>query len=77
MANVLVRGVDESLVRALKERAGTHGISAEAEHRQILEAALSRPAKRSLAEALVAIPDVGQDADFERVQSGGAARVFD
>ena len=29
MANLLVRGVDESLVRALKARAGAHGRSAE------------------------------------------------
>jgi plasmid stability protein len=77
MANLIVRGIDESLVRALKERAGAHGVSAEAEHRQILEAALSRPTKRSLAEVLLAIPNVGQDADFERAQSGGVARVFD
>jgi plasmid stability protein len=77
MANLLVRGVDESLVRALKERAGAHGLSAEAEHRQILEAALSRPKKRSFAESLKAIPDVGTDADFERVQTGRVARVFD
>ncbi len=77
MANLLVRGVDEALVRALKERAGAHGLSAEAEHRQILEAALSRPKKRSFAESLKAIPDVGTDADFERVQTVRAARVFD
>lgn len=77
MANLLVRGVDEDLVRALKERAGAHGLSAEAEHRQILEAALSRPKKRSFAEALTAIPDVGIDADFERVQTAKVARVFD
>ncbi len=77
MANLLVRGVDEALVRALKERAGAHGLSAEAEHRQILEAALSRPKKRSFAELLTEIPDVGTDADFQRVQTGGAPRVFD
>lgn len=77
MANLLVRGVDEALVKALKERAGAHGLSAEAEHRQILEAALSRPKKRSFAEALAAIPDVGTDADFERVQTYKVARVFD
>lgn len=77
MANLLVRGVDESLVRALKERAGAHGLSAEAEHRRILEAALSRPKKRSFAELLTAIPDVGTDADFERVQTGRARGVFD
>ena len=77
MANLLVRGVDEALVAALKERAGAHGVSAEAEHRQILFDALSRPTRRSLAEALASIPDVGIDADFERVQDGGQAHVFD
>jgi antitoxin FitA len=30
MADLLVRGVDEELVRVLKERAGAHGRSAEA-----------------------------------------------
>jgi len=43
MADLLVRGIDEELVRVLKERAGAHGRSAEAEHREILAAALARP----------------------------------
>ncbi len=43
MPDLLVRGVDEDIVRALKERAGAHGRSAEAEHRAILAAALARP----------------------------------
>jgi hypothetical protein len=39
---------------------------------------LTRPRRRSLAEVLAAMPDVGCDADFERVQSPGEARrVFD
>lgn len=66
MADLLVRGVDEALVKALKERAGRHGRSAEAEHREILAAALTRPKRRSLAEALACIPNVGLDSDFER-----------
>jgi len=66
MADLLVRGLDEALVKALKERAGAHGRSAEAEHREILAAALGRPAKRSLAQILASMPDVGIDADFER-----------
>ena len=70
MADLLVRGIDETLVRALKTRAGAHGRSAEAEHRAILAAALSGPRKRSFAEVLASIPDVGTDADFERVESG-------
>ena len=40
MATLLVRRLDEDLVRRLQARASTHGRSAEAEHRAILEAAL-------------------------------------
>jgi antitoxin FitA len=78
MADLLVRGVDEAVVKALKERAGAHGRSAEAEHREILAAALTRPRRRSFAEVLAAIPAVGTDADFERQNSTAEApRVFD
>lgn len=78
MPDLLVRGVDEAIVKALKERAGRHGRSAEAEHRAILAAALLGPRKRSFAEVLAAMPDVGQDTDFERVQdSRKTPRVFD
>jgi plasmid stability protein len=66
MADLLVRGVDEALVRALKKRAGAHGRSQEAEHRAILAAALLSPARRNLAELLAAMPDVGSDEDFRR-----------
>lgn len=69
MADLLVRGVDERLVRMLKERAGAHGRSAEAEHREILAAALAHPRKRGFAEVLASMPTVGVDADFERVDS--------
>jgi plasmid stability protein len=73
-----VHDVDEEIVRALKERAMAHGRSTEAEHRAILAEALVRPRKRSFAEVLASIPDVGEDADFERVQSDREApRVFD
>ncbi len=77
MANLLVRGVDDALVQSLREQAAANGRSAEAEHREILARALRRPRKRSFAEALMSMPDVGEDADFERVNdSGEAARVF-
>jgi len=69
MAYLLVRGVDEALVRALNARAVAHGRSAEAEHLEILMAALLHPPRRSLAKHLAEMPDVGLDADFERVQS--------
>ncbi len=78
MANLLVRDVDESLVKALKQRAGKHGRSAEAEHRAILAAALARTRRRSFAEVLASMPNVGLDSDFERVRSKQKApRVFD
>ncbi len=73
MPDLLVRGVDEELVRALKERAGANGRSAEAEHRAILVAALARPRRRSFAEVLASMPAVGLDADFERVDPAGPA----
>ncbi len=68
MANLIVRNVDAAVVKALKQRASLHGISAEAEHRKILEQVLLRPAQKSFAEALRSIPNVGNDSDFERVQ---------
>ena len=40
MAQLLVRDVPVTLVDALKRRAAAHGLSAEAEHRDILKRAL-------------------------------------
>ena len=79
VADLLVRGIDEGIVRALKERAGSNARSAEAEHRAILVAALTRPRQRSFAEVLAAMPDVGTDADFARKQTSAveAPGVFD
>jgi len=78
MSNLLVRGVDETLVASLKARAVAHGRSAEAEHRVILMEALTRPRKRGFAEVLATMPDVGLDADFARDESAGKVPdVFD
>jgi len=66
MPDLLVRGVDDDLVQALKKRAGAHGRSQEAELRAILAAALLSPPRRNLAELLAAMPEVGVDADFQR-----------
>ena len=77
MANLLVRNVEDEVVSALKARSGCHGISAEEEHRNILRSALLKPKKKSFAEALFAIPNVGEDRDFTRVQEGSVADVFD
>jgi predicted nucleic acid-binding protein len=50
MGQLIVRGVDDRLIQALKERAARAGRAAEAEHRAILEAAL-RPPTEGFAEA--------------------------
>jgi plasmid stability protein len=69
MANLVVRNLDQRLVDALKQRAARHGRSAEAEHRAILEEMLGlTPKKKSFAEVLSAMPNVGQDKDFERIE---------
>ncbi|WP_252180308.1 DNA-binding protein [Endozoicomonas sp. 4G] len=76
MANLIVRNIDDRIVDALKARAGQHGRSAEAEHRRILETALLRPRKKTLAEALKSIPNVGKDTDFERINDKEDRDVF-
>jgi plasmid stability protein len=78
MSNLIVRNLDQELVQKLKQRAAAHSRSAEAEHRAILQAALSPTRRRSLASVLARMPDVGTDADFARVRSGTrSSRVFD
>ena len=62
--NLVVRNVEENVALALKQLAAGHGRSAEAEHREILRSVLQRPKRRSLAEVLAAMPNVGEDADF-------------
>jgi plasmid stability protein len=68
VAQLLVRDVDDAIVQALRERAARHGRSAEAEHREILARALRRTKRRSFAEVLAAMPNVGTDQDFARVE---------
>ena len=77
MANLIVRNLDDHIVQALKRRAAEHGRSAEAEHRAILEGALVKTRRRTLGQALAAMPDVGKDEDFERKQSERTRNVFD
>ncbi|MGO8675219.1 MAG: FitA-like ribbon-helix-helix domain-containing protein [Limisphaerales bacterium] len=68
MPQLIVRQIEEKVVRKLKERAGRDGVSMEEEHRRILRDALMGPPKkkRSFKEFLLAMPDVGEDEDFER-----------
>lgn len=62
--NLIVRNVDEDIVKCLKEQAARNGRSAEAEHREILKSALKRPRKRTFNEILASMPNVGRDSDF-------------
>jgi len=62
--NLVVRNVDEDVALALKQLAAAHGRSAEAEHREILRTVLQRPKRRSVAQVLSSMPNVGEDSDF-------------
>jgi plasmid stability protein len=68
MPQLLVRNVEDRVVKKLKQQATQHGVSMEEEHRRILRAVLlGSPKKRSsFKEFLLAMPNVGEDSDFER-----------
>ncbi len=72
MGQLIVRNVDDDLIRALKIRAAHKRRSAEAEHREILREALaSRRKGKTLKDLLLDMPHVGEDADFERPRDLG------
>jgi len=67
MPQLIVRNLEEAIVRRLKKRAGEHGVSMEEEHRRILREVLEPEKKeRSFKEFLMSMPDVGDDSIFER-----------
>lgn len=66
MADLFVRGIDDALIQALKKRAGA------------LSAVLLSSPRHNLPELLAGMPDVGVDADFQRLNDQALARdVFD
>jgi plasmid stability protein len=71
-SQLIVRNIEEEVVRELKIRAARHGRSAEAEHREILRQVLL-PAKtrKPFKDFLFSMPNVGDDADFERIADYG------
>jgi plasmid stability protein len=72
MGQLLVRGIDDEIVQRLKLRAARNGNSAEEEHRRILREVLEADrSPRTLKDLLLEIPDVGEDADFERSRDRG------
>jgi plasmid stability protein len=69
---LIVRNVEDDLIRALKVRAARKGRSAEAEHREILREALAtRRGKSTLKDLLLDMPQSGDDADFDRPRDLG------
>ncbi len=70
MAQLVVRKLESKVVMELRKRAARSGRSMEAEHREILRAALL-PARgtKSLKELLLMMPAVGEDSDFARPKS--------
>jgi plasmid stability protein len=72
MSQLIVRGIEERVVRRLKERAGADGISMEEAHRQILRDALfpKKAKARTFKEHLLAIPAGGPEDLFRRNKSG-------
>jgi plasmid stability protein len=68
MAQLIVRNLEEDVVQALKERAGRHGQSAEAEHRDILRQVLLPKPAEDPKSVLLDMPAGADDADFERIR---------
>ena len=68
MPQLIVRQIEEKVVKKLKQQAGAHGVSMEEEHRRILrESLLGKSGKSaSFKEYLSQMPDVGPDELFER-----------
>lgn len=72
MARLMVRNIEEQIVRLLEVRAARHERSAEAEHREILRQALQPQSRgKSIKALLVEMPDVGDDEDFARPRDVG------
>jgi plasmid stability protein len=68
MTDLILRNVDDRLVLALRTLAVRHGRSAEAEHREILAAALLQARKKEIVRVLSTMPDVGDRVVFARTR---------
>ncbi|MBC7979710.1 MAG: DNA-binding protein [Armatimonadetes bacterium] len=79
MAQLLVRNISEALAKTLKQRAAEHGVSAEEEHRRILQEALAPAAgesdeKRTLFDHIRMLGEIAPDFEFERERRNWARR---
>ena len=69
MAQLLVRDLEEEVVQALRQKAAEEGTSVEEAHRRLLRSALlSKNNAKTFKEALLEMPDDGDDSVFERVR---------
>jgi plasmid stability protein len=77
MAQLIVRNLDEEIVKRLRRRAAETGRSVEAEHREILrEALLVKRGRKSVKQHLLGMPNAGRDEDFDRLQDKGRKAAF-
>jgi plasmid stability protein len=69
MAQLLVRDLDEEVVQALRQKAAEEGTSVEEAHRRLLRSVLlSKRSTKSFKEALLEMPDDGDDSIFRRTK---------
>lgn len=63
MAQLIVRNIEDAVVRQLRMRAASHGVSMEEEHRRVLRTALLGEVKnrKSFSEMLLSIPKATAD----------------
>jgi len=69
MPQLLVRNIEETVVRKLRQKAAKDGISMEEEHRRILRSSLlgkTKGKQMSFLEFLCTMPNVDDDSIFER-----------
>ena len=77
MAQLLVRDLEEEVVQALRQKAAEEGTSVEEAHRRLLRSALlSKKNTKTFKEALLEMPDDGDDSVFERVRRKPRKVVF-
>ena len=70
MAQILIRKLDESVVRKLRAKAAAEGVSAEEEARRILRKSLTGDSPvMSLTDFLRTMPEGEDDSIFERPKS--------
>lgn len=80
MAQLIVRNLEEEVVRLLRLRAGQEGVSVEEAHRRLLRSALLEKAAGtplSFKEYLLGMPDIKGDAVFQRSKEAPRTVDFD